>query len=84
LKIQRVTDKMAVAACRLPPGQLIKIIVQTDKIYIEGLQKLDKRLLPAFIIQDVFNNQIVFSYRCMKTGENHCLTSENPIARYAP
>ena len=47
--------------------------MQTDKIYIKGLQKLDKDFTLAFIIQDVSNTQIdssprISSWRGMKTN----------------
>ena len=82
VKIQRSTAKTAIAACRLPPGQLIEATMQTDKLYIEGLQKLDKGLPPAFIIQDVFNTQIVSSPRI--SSWRGMKTSERPLSQIRP
>ena len=74
VKIPRSTAKQAVAPRNLAPGQFFEATMHTNEIYIEGLQKLNKCLVPALIIQNVFDNQIVSRLRTggqrrMKAGK---------------
>ena len=74
VKIPRGTAKQAVAPRNLAPGQFFEATMHANEIYIEGLQKFDKCLAPALIIQNVFDNQIVSSLstggqRRMNAGE---------------
>jgi hypothetical protein len=86
VKIPRGTAKQAVAPRNLAPGLFFKATMHANEIYIEGLQKFDKCLAPALILQDVFVNQIVSSLRTggqrrMKAGENRPLRSAEISSR---
>ena len=82
VKIPRGTAKQAVAPRNLAPGQFFEATMHANEIYIEGLQKFDKCLAPALIIQVVLDNQIVSSLRT--GGQRRMKAGEKPSPQIRP